>query len=251
MRGGLAVEWQEVLKVTRRLNSAAVQDARFHPDYVGILEALGQELGDACAAVIDNSGELLSIASTPDSRLIEDLPQIVLEELVSSEEPKTISNGESIGLPRTHALICPILGGTDRLGALLVNDHTHFEAFQVFLVEYTATLLGLIMLQTKVDKLEDLVRQRSACQVALSSLSFSEQQAMRHILQQLSGFEGMIVTSKVAEDVGITRSIIVNGLRKLESAGLLESRSLGMKGTYVRLLNDLLPDELDKALGIK
>ena len=74
---------------------------------------------------------------------------------------------------------------------------------------------------------------------------------MRHVLDNLNDFEGMIVTSKVAEEVGITRSVLVNGLRKLESAGLIESRSLGMKGTYVRILNDLLPEELDKLLGLK
>ena len=75
------------------------------------------------------------------------------------------------------------------------------------------------MCRWKEDKLEDLVRQRTARQVALSSLSFSEQQALYHILQELNGFEGMIVTSKIEEEVGITRSIVVNGLRKLESAG--------------------------------
>ncbi len=40
----------------------------------------------------------------------------------------------------------------------------------------------------------------------------------------------VIVASKVADRVGITRSVIVNALRKLESAGVIESRSLGMKG---------------------
>ena len=46
--------------------------------------------------------------------------------------------------------------------------------------------------------------------------------------------------------VGITRSVIVNALRKLESAGVVEARSLGMKGTYIRILNDYLLEELEK-----
>ena len=33
--------------------------------------------------------------------------------------------------------------------------------------------------------------------------------------------------------VGITRSVIVNALRKFESEGVIESRSSGMKGTYI------------------
>ena len=38
---------------------------------------------------------------------------------------------------------------------------------------------------------------------------------------------------------------IVNALRKLESAGVVEARSLGMKGTYIRVLNEYLMEELE------
>ena len=51
-----------------------------------------------------------------------------------------------------------------------------------------------------------------------------------------------MVASKVADRVGITRSVIVNTLWKLVNAGVLESRSLGMKGTYIKVLNpNLIP----------
>ncbi|HAG22141.1 MAG TPA: GTP-sensing pleiotropic transcriptional regulator CodY, partial [Synergistaceae bacterium] len=33
-------------------------------------------------------------------------------------------------------------------------------------------------------------------------------------------------------------------LRKLESAGIIESRSLGMKGTYVKILNPLFMERI-------
>ena len=42
------------------------------------------------------------------------------------------------------------------------------------------------------------------------------------------------------------RQVIVNALRKFESAGVIESRSSGMKGTYIRVLNDVVFDELQK-----
>ena len=61
--------------------------------------------------------------------------------------------------------------------------------------------------------------------------------------------EGMLVASKIADKVGITRSVIVNALRKFESAGIIESRSLGMKGTFIRILNPALPEELKKYRG--
>lgn len=40
--------------------------------------------------------------------------------------------------------------------------------------------------------------------------------------------------------------IIDNALRKFESAGVIESRSSGMKGTYHKVLNDVIFDELDE-----
>lgn len=54
------------------------------------------------------------------------------------------------------------------------------------------------------------------------------------------------MASKIADRVGITRSVIVNALRKFESAGVIESRSSGMKGTYIKVLNDVLFDEIEE-----
>ena len=51
--------------------------------------------------------------------------------------------------------------------------------------------------------------------------------------------------SKIADKAGITRSVIVNALRKFESAGVIESRSSGMKGTYIKVLNSAVYRELD------
>ena len=48
----------------------------------------------------------------------------------------------------------------------------------------------------------------------------------------------------MADRVGSTRSGIVNALRKFERAGVIESRSSGMKGTYIKVVNDVVFDEL-------
>ena len=50
----------------------------------------------------------------------------------------------------------------------------------------------------------------------------------------------------IADRIGITRSVIVNALRKLESAGIIESRSLGMKGTYLKVLITDIFEEVKK-----
>ena len=66
------------------------------------------------------------------------------------------------------------------------------------------------------------------------------------IFDELNGMEGILVASKIADRVGITRSVIVNALRKFESAGVIESRSSGMKGTYIKVLNDVVFDEIEE-----
>ena len=83
-------------------------------------------------------------------------------------------------------------------------------------------------------------------QIAFSTLSYSELEAIINIIGALEGNEGLLVASKIADQAGITRSVIVNALRKFESAGLIETRSLGMKGTYIKLLNEFLLEELKK-----
>ena len=79
---------------------------------------------------------------------------------------------------------------------------------------------------------------------AIQTLSFSELEAVTHIFSELNGTEGVLVASKIADRVGITRSVIVNALRKFESAGVIESRSSGMRGTYIKILNDAVFEEI-------
>lgn len=67
-----------------------------------------------------------------------------------------------------------------------------------------------------------------------------------YILDELGGKEGLLVASKIADRIGITRSVIVNALRKLESADIIESRFLDMKGTYIKILNEQIFKELGR-----
>ena len=82
--------------------------------------------------------------------------------------------------------------------------------------------------------------------MAIGSLSYSEMEAVEHIFEELNGKEGLLVASKIADPRRHYPAVIANALRKLESAGVIESRSLGMKGTYIKVLNDKLLTELEK-----
>lgn len=143
--------------------------------------------------------------------------------------------------------IVPIYGVGERIGTLvLAKFNKSFNDDDLLLAEYGATVVGMEILRDNSQKIEVEARKKATVQIALATLSYSEIEAAVNILSELNGTEGLLVASKIADRVGITRSVIVNALRKFESAGVIESKSLGMKGTYIRVLNEYLLDEIQK-----
>ena len=139
----------------------------------------------------------------------------------------------------SYTVILPIRGGGDRLGTLVIGRmDSDFKDDDLVLAEYASTVVGIEILHEKQDKEKNLARDKDMVNMALNSLSFSEKEAIEHIFRELDGTEGLLIASKIADRVGITRSVIVNALRKLESAGIIESKSLGMKGTYIKVLKE-------------
>ena len=148
-----------------------------------------------------------------------------------------------------NTTIVPIYGVGRRIGTLIIaryDDEFTDDDFDLLLAEYGATVVGMEMLRDHTEKIEIEARKKANVQIALATLSYSETEAAINILGELDGNEGLLVASKIADRVGITRSVIVNALRKFESAGVIESKSLGMKGTYIKILNEYLMDEVQK-----
>lgn len=144
------------------------------------------------------------------------------------------------------ATIVPIIGNGDRLGTMILARENSYNDEDLVLAEYAATVVGMEIIRSNSEMLEEEARKRAVVQMAIGTLSYSELEAIEHIFNELDGEEGLLVASKIADRVGITRSVIVNALRKFESAGVIESRSLGMKGTHIRILNNKLLEELEK-----
>jgi transcriptional pleiotropic repressor len=143
--------------------------------------------------------------------------------------------------------VVPIVGAGEKLGLIILSRINHkFSNEDMVLSEFAATVVGSEITKLKVEEMAEQTRKQAVIRLAIDSLSFSEIDAIKGILAHLEGNEGLIVASKIADDAGITRSVIVNALRKLESAGILESRSLGMKGTHIKVLNELLFSRIDK-----
>jgi len=172
------------------------------------------------------------------------------ERLLSVLSTKENINLETLGFENTNtaqfkALVAPIEISGERLGTLfLYKSAEGYDIDDIILCEYGTTVVGLEMLRAVNEESAEELRKTSVVQGAFATLSYSELDAIVRVFDELGGMEGMLVASKVADRAGITRSVIVNALRKFESAGVIESRSSGMKGTYIKVLNDAVYDEL-------
>ena len=121
----------------------------------------------------------------------------------------------------------------------------NYDIDDIIVSEYGTTVVGLEMMRSVNEENPWRRPERSRSSNRPSARCPSPRlEAIIHIFDELDGTEGILVASKIADRVGITRSVIVNALRKFESAGVIESRSSGMKGTYIKVLNNYIFDEL-------
>lgn len=252
-----------LLEKTRRINSMLQASAGQQVNFKEMAESLSQVI-ECNVFIVSRKGKLLGfdinqqIDNDRMIRMLEDrqFPEEYTKNLFKVTE--TSSNldvdSEFTAFPVENkdlfkdglTTIVPINGGGERLGTLiLARIKDAFGDDDLILAEYGATVVGMEILREKSEEIEIEARSKAVVQMAINSLSYSELEAIEHIFEELNGNEGLLVASKIADRVGITRSVIVNALRKLESAGVIESRSLGMKGTYIKVLNNKFLEELE------
>lgn len=211
-----------------------------------VISKKGKVLGIGESANVESLSDLLveSVGSFIDPMLNERLLTI----LSTKENVNLETLGfEGIDSNKFQAIITPIEIAGERLGTLFIyKTEKPYDIDDIILCEYGTTVVGLEMLRAVNEENAEENRKLAVVKSAIGTLSFSEMQAIIHIFDELNGMEGVLVASKIADRVGITRSVIVNALRKFESAGVIESRSSGMKGTYIKVTNDVVFDEIKK-----
>ena len=255
---------KDLLNKTRKINRLLQRAGGQTVDFDKISKILGETIGGN-VYLVDDQGEILSY------HLIDQFECDLMKEEVldkgrfpldyndwllditqtrSNYEQKdgqcVFKKGEECLFKDKLTTVVPINGGGKRLGTLVIaRFDEEFLASDLILAEYGATVVGMEILRLRSEEVEKKMRKKAAVQIALETLSYSEAEAIEHILAELDGKEGLVVASKIADRVGITRSVIVNALRKFESAGVIESKSLGMKGTHIEVLNERVFEELN------
>lgn len=148
--------------------------------------------------------------------------------------------------PDALTTLVPIEITEERLGMLIIGRlEQKLEDEDILLAEHAATMIGIEM-AFEVSKEEvEKEKQRQNAKLALSALSKSEINALRGIFDEMGEESEMRITaSDVADKLGITRSIVVNSIRKLVTGSIIDQRSMGMKGTYIKILNPFFVDLL-------
>ena len=250
----------QLLDKMRRINKLLHYDDSNVVSFGDICRIMSSELS-AGVTVISRKGKILGLSKQEDREeapfwpqfsVGDFIPQEVSERLLNILSTQDNANLSALGFDKKaaekyKAIISPVEISRVRLGTLFIyREEKPFDVDDIILTEHGTMIIGLEMRRSLNEETAAEIRKKQVVQSAISTLSGSEIEAVRYILDELTGNEGILVASKIADRVGITRSVIVNALRKLESAEVIESRSSGMKGTYIRILNDLIVEELQK-----
>ncbi len=250
----------QLLDKTRKINKLLHNNNSSKVVFNDICEIMTDILSSN-TMVISKKGKILGLSNCENVESIEELIKgevgghidpLLNERLLGILSTKENVNLQTLGfvgdgVKKYQAIITPIDIAGERLGTLFIyKENEQYEIDDIILSEYGTTVVGLEMMRSVNEENAEETRKIQIVKSAISTLSFSELEAIIHIFDELEGTEGILVASKIADRVGITRSVVVNALRKFESAGVIESRSSGMKGTYIKVVNDVIFSELEE-----
>ena len=250
----------QLLDKTRKINQLLHNNNSHKVIFNDICKVLSQIL-ESDILVISKKGKVLGIQNRSDISEITELivPKVgdFIDSLLNERLLGVLSTKENVNLAtlgfeiedleRYRAIISPIDIAGERLGTVFMyKEDEQYTIDDIILSEYGTTVVGLEMMRSVNEENAEENRKLAIVHSAISTLSASESEAIYHVFEELSGMQGILVASKIADRVGITRSVIVNALRKFESAGVIETRSSGMKGTNIRVLNEFVFDEVKK-----
>lgn len=252
---------QELLVKTRKLNAILQNGGDKEVSFNELCDTLAEIL-EVNVYVINAKGKILGtkMMDTNTSSILADpetgnlffseehnknmLKFVETEPNLTEDEINATFTGDTESYVKKVSII-PIQAKGQRIGTLvLARLGDAFDNGDMILAENAASVVSMEIMRARNLERAAIERKKAVVKMAIESLSYSELEAIEHIFNELEGDEGLLVASKVADRVGITRSVIVNALRKFESAGVIESRSLGMKGTHIRILNNELMPEL-------
>ena len=219
----------QLLDKTRKINRLLHNNSSSKVVFNDICDVLTGTLSSN-VLVVSKKGKVLGVGQCPGVTMIEELIEkrvgrhidsMLNERLLTILSTKENVNLQTLGfspdiIKGYQAIVTPIDIAGERLGTLFIyKKDDMYEIDDIILSEYGTTVVGLEMLRSVNEESAEEIRKEQIVQSAISTLSFSELEAIIHIFEELEGTEGILVASKIADRVGITRSVIVNALRRV------------------------------------
>lgn len=120
--------------------------------------------------------------------------------------------------------------------------------YNVLKANYNYLLLAVRIIKEKIrlEKISNLYK--NVVHSAVDGLTDSEFIGVCEVLNSI-GDSGIVVISDASKKCGITRSLIISGLKKLECGGIIEMYSKGSQGTNIKILYSGIKSVISKKRG--
>ncbi len=199
--------------------------------------------------LINNIRQLQIIAESSDDEqniiieIISSLKnQLKIDIVLADRNGKSIFNSKFN--PSEYFYKIPLVAMYKKYGMLYVNGIDNLNQMELAYFYAAIPLLSMAISNIYLKSDGNIKRQIAAARIVIGSLTRLEIKALKSVFSHLDNSGGIIVISRVSRENNITRSLIVNALKKIESAGIIDTASLGMKGTKIIIINKYFFSEL-------
>ena len=196
----------QLLDKTRKINKLLHNNNSHKVVFNDICDVLSDILASN-AMVISKKGKILGLKNREDipeiHELIEGKVGSLIDNMLNERLLLVLSTKENVNLTtlgfdgvdidKYHGLLLPIDIAGERLGTLfLYRLGTEYDIDDIILGEYGTTVVGLEMMRALNEENAEENRKIAIVRSAISTLSFSELQAIKHIFSELDGEEGIL-----------------------------------------------------------
>ena len=195
----------QLLDKTRKINKLLHNNHSHKVVFNDICEVLSDIL-ESNILVISKKGKVLGVAiheGVEIEELIKDQVGGFVDRMLNERLLSVLSTKENVNLAtlgfaeenvkKYQAIITPIDISGERLGTLFIyKSDAQYDIDDIILSEYGTTVVGLEMMRSVNEENAEETRKIQIVKSAISTLSFSEMEAIIHIFDEMDGKEGIL-----------------------------------------------------------
>lgn len=244
----------DLLDRTRRMNRVLSEQVKDQIDFDDLCQTISNDL-KSNVILISFKGKILGLCNDAETPVLDGVKKLHYGSYASPELSgrlrNTLSTKENLNLMTLgfskeeiegyQSMLVPIRMAGSGLGSLfLYRLDEQYSIDEIILAEYSAMVIALAIQRAQREEYSRLQQKQEELDNVIHILTKLELRAMLLVLGELDGAtKGTLVASSLANRFGITRSVIVNAMKKCEGVGVIRTKSAGLKGTQVCVLNDL------------